>query len=117
MFPTIVLSYPTLITLFISTVLFETTDLKMSTACRICQQPHAWSMEDHTWQVKGMELSYRERMKQRLNVMECGVDLTDVSLTAHCQQQHGVERGEATPPSPQGGAGRRRDNRELGKGP
>ena len=67
--------------------------------------------------MKGMGLSYRERIKQRLNVLECGVDLTDESLTAHRQKQHGVERSEATPPSPRGGAGRRRDNRELGKGP
>ena len=92
-------------------------DLKMSMAYRICHIPHAWSMEDHTWQVTGMGLSYRESMKQRVNVLECGVDLTYESLTAHRQLQHGVERGEATPPSPEGGAGRRRDNIELGKGP
>ena len=47
-----------------------------------------------------MGLYYRERLKQRVNCLECGVGLVAGLLMDHCQLQNGVGCDKATPPPP-----------------
>ena len=79
----------------------------VSMACRPCHTPHVWSTEAYTWKMMGRGLSYRERIRQRVNCPECRVDMASSSLAAHRQQQQKVGSGKATPPSPPRGVGLR----------
>ena len=55
----------------------------VSMDCWPCHTPHVWSMDAYTRRVIGIGLLYRDWMRQRVHFLECGVGLTDGSLTAH----------------------------------
>ena len=55
----------------------------------------------------GVGPSYRERLRWRIQCLECGVELATGSLMEHCQGKHGVGlgyQGRLQPPSPTGEA-------------
>ena len=72
-----------------------------------CHTPKAWSLEAYNQQVMGRGLFYRERIRQRIHFLECGVDLVVGWLTTHRQRQHEVGCSKATPPPPPRGGGER----------
>ena len=63
--------------------------------CHPCQAARIRVDKAYTRWTTGAEITYKKGQQERVICRECGKDLVRGSLDVHCQNQHGVEKGDS----------------------